>query len=130
MLKEFKEFAMKGSVVDLAVGVIIGAAFGRIVTSLVDNIINPILGLVVGRVDLSGIAVPLHGAVLKVGVFLNDVINFILVAFVIFIMVRQINKMRKQASAGPAAKHCPFCMSEVHIAARKCPHCTADLAAA
>ncbi len=127
MLKEFKEFALKGSVVDLAVGVIIGAAFGKIVTSLVDNIINPILGLIVGRVSFANLFITVSTAKIGIGLFLNDIINFVLIAFVIFIMVKQINRMRRKEEAKAPGKSCPFCFSEVNPAATRCPQCTSEL---
>lgn len=142
MWKEFREFAMKGNVIDLAIGIIIGAAFGKIVTSFVNDIIMPPIGLLLGKVDFANLYVNLSGQefaslaeaveagapVIKYGVFINSIIDFLIVAFVIFLVVKQINKMKKQeAPAEPDKKDCPFCKSSVAIAATRCPHCTSDL---
>jgi large conductance mechanosensitive channel len=147
MLKAFKEFAMRGNVVDLAVGFIMGAAFGKIVTSLVSDLLMPPIGLLLGRVDFSNLFINLSrqsyatvaeaksaGApTLNYGVFLNTVIDFIIVAFAIFLLVRLINRMTRQAEAAPAApttKECPFCLLAIPIKATRCPHCTSALQAA
>ncbi|HRW11818.1 MAG TPA: large conductance mechanosensitive channel protein MscL [Syntrophomonas sp.] len=142
MWKEFREFAMKGNVIDLAIGIIIGAAFGKIVTSFVNDIIMPPIGLLLGKVDFANLYVNLSGQefaslaeaveagapVIKYGVFINSIIDFLIVAFVIFLVVKQINKMKKQeAPAEPDKKDCPFCKSSVAIAATRCPYCTSDL---
>lgn len=141
MFKEFKEFALKGSVVDLAVGVIIGGAFGKIITSLVDDIFNPILGLITGRVNFSNIFITLNGGhyatvaaaeaagvpTLALGSFINDIISFLLIAIVVFIMVKQMNRLRKKDAPAPTTKRCPFCFSDIDLRAVKCPQCTADL---
>lgn len=143
MFKEFKEFAMRGNVVDMAVGIIIGAAFGRIITSLVSDIIMPPIGVVLGRVDFSNLFLSLTGqqyanlaaakaagaATINYGVFINTVIDFLIVAFVIFLMVRQINRWSKPApAAAPTAKECPYCASSIPIKATRCPNCTSQLA--
>ena len=141
ILKEFKEFAARGSVIDLAVGVIIGAAFGKIVTSLVNDIIMPPIGLVLGHVDFSNLFVSLSdkhydslaaakqaGApTLNYGLFINNVIDFAIVAFVIFILVHQLNRFVKRPTAN---KDCPCCCSSIPVKAVKCPHCTADIKSA
>ncbi|MGB9594578.1 MAG: large conductance mechanosensitive channel protein MscL [Anaerolineae bacterium] len=142
MLKEFKEFAMRGNVVDMAVGIIIGAAFGKIITSLVNDIIMPPIGLLLGGVDFSNLYLNLSGgsypslaeakaagaATVNYGVFLNTVIDFIIVAFAIFLVVRAINRMRRQpAPAEPTTKECPFCLSKVPMKATRCPFCTSEL---
>lgn len=139
MFKEFKEFALKGNVLDLAVGVIIGAAFGKIVTSLVDDMLMPPLGVLVGRVDFTDLFVTLSGgefdtlaqakaagaATLNYGLFLNNIVQFILLAFVIFLLVRSANRMRRAPEAAtPAMRDCPFCLSAIPAAAKKCAHCT------
>jgi len=145
MLKEFKEFAMKGNVLDMAIGVIIGAAFGKIVTSFVNDVLMPPLGLLLGRMDFSNLFINLSGtsyasladakkagaATLNYGLFLNTVIDFAIVAFVIFLLVKQVNRMRAPAPAPPAppTKDCPLCTSAIPVAAKRCPHCTADLVA-
>ena len=144
MLKEFKEFAMRGSVVDLAVGVVIGAAFGKIVTSLVDDIIMPPIGRLVGKMDFSNLFVTLSeahydtladakkagAATLNYGLFLNNVVNFLIVAFAIFIVVQQVNRWTKKPApaAAPTTKPCPQCTTEIPLAAKRCPHCTSQLA--
>ena len=144
MLKEFKEFAMRGNVIDLAVGVIIGASFGTIVKSLVDDVIMPPIGLLIGGLDFSNLFVSLSGqdypslaaakaagaATLNYGVFLNNVLNFLIVAFAVFLLVQGYNRLREkeEATPGPAEKDCPFCHMHIPLAARRCPYCTAELA--
>ncbi len=148
MLKEFKEFAIRGNVIDMAVGIIIGAAFGAIVNSLVVDVIMPPIGLALGKVDFSNLFVVLKegatagpysslaaakqaGAVtLNLGVFINTLINFIIIAFAIFIVIRQINKLKRQAeapAAPPATKNCPYCFSSIPVQASRCPFCTSSL---
>ena len=139
MFKEFKEFALKGNVLDLAIGVVIGAAFGKVVTSLVDNLLSPVLGLLLGHVDLSDYFVTLgpgHFATiaaakaagvptLNYGLFLNDIIGFVLVAFAIFVVVKRINAMRRQPEAAtPTMRDCPECLSAIPMAAKKCKFCS------
>lgn len=144
MLKEFKAFAMRGNVVDMAVGVIIGAAFGKIVSSLVEDVMMPPLGQLLGKVDFSGLFLSLdgksyesltaakavHAATLNYGLFLNTIINFLIVAFAVFIMVQQVNRWTKkpEAPAAPTTKDCPQCAMTIPIAAKRCGHCTAQLA--
>lgn len=128
---EFKEFAMRGNVIDLAVGVIIGAAFQKIVTSLVDDIISPLIGLF-AKTDLSALAVNIMGVNLRYGSFLTAVINFLIMAFVIFVIIKFLNKLadiggRKKEKAAPTTKKCPYCQSEIDIKAVRCPHCTSKL---
>ena len=128
MLRDFKEFAIKGSAIDLAIGVVIGAAFSKIVDSLVNNIIMPPLGLVLGNVDFSNLKWTLpSGAVLGYGAFINAVVNFLIIAFAIFLMVRQINRFRRNPTEVPSQKQCPYCVSSISIGATRCPHCTASL---
>jgi large conductance mechanosensitive channel len=144
MLKDFKEFVMRGNVLDLAVAVIIGAAFGAIVTSMVNDIVMPPIGLVVGHVDFKDLFISLNGQsyptlaaaktasapVIAYGQFLNTVINFLIVALVIFVTVRQAGKLQKQPAAAPAAsttKDCQFCCMPIPIAATRCPNCTSQL---
>ena len=145
MFKEFKEFAMKGNVLDMAIGVIIGAAVGKIVTSFVNDVLMPPLGLLLGRMDFSNLFLNMSGtayasladakkagaATLNYGLFLNTVIDFAIVAFVIFLMVRQVNRMRAPAPAPtpPKTKDCPLCTWAIPVAAKRCPQCTADLLA-
>jgi large conductance mechanosensitive channel len=144
VLKEFKEFAMRGSVVDLAVGVIIGAAFGKIVSSFVDDVMMPPIGQLLGHVDFSGLFLSLdgksydtlaaakaaHAATLNYGVFLNTIVNFLIVAFCVFIVVQQVNRWAKKptAAAAPTTKDCPHCAMTIPIGAKRCGHCTAQLA--
>ena len=139
MLKEFKEFAMRGNVVDMAVGIIIGAAFGKIITSLVSDILMPPIGLLLGKMDFSNLFLNLStkpyislseakaagAATISYGIFLNHVIDFIIVAFAIFMLVRQINRMKRQPE--PATKECPYCISKIPAKAIRCPLCTSDL---
>jgi large conductance mechanosensitive channel len=147
MLKEFKAFAMRGNVMDMAVGIIIGAAFGTIVTSAVNDIIMPPIGLVLGNVDFSNLFVVLKdgtaaagpyasvaaakaaGAVTwNYGLFINTIINFVIVAFSVFLLIRGMNRMKKAEAPAPASvKECPFCTSSVPVKATRCPHCTSDL---
>jgi large conductance mechanosensitive channel len=146
MFREFREFAMRGNVVDLAVGIIIGAAFGKIITSLVNDIIMPPIGLLLGRVDFSNLFINLSGQPLaslaeakaagaptiNYGVFLNAVMDFAIVAFAIFLLVRFINRLNRQPEAVPAAptsRECPFCMSSIPLRATRCPQCTSNLQA-
>jgi large conductance mechanosensitive channel len=144
MLKEFKAFAMKGNVLDMAIGIIIGAAFGRIVTSLVNDIIMPPIGLLLGRVDFSSLFLNLSGksyptiaaakaagaATINYGAFINTLIDFVIVAFAIFLLVRQVNRwMTKPApAAAPTTKECPFCATAIPIKAKRCPNCTSEMA--
>ena len=141
MLREFREFAMRGNVVDLAIGVIIGAAFGKIVTSLVSDIIMPPLGLVLGKVDFANLFITLgagHYATiaeaktagaptLNYGLFINAIIDFIIVAFAIFLLVRQINRLNRAPPTTPTARPCPYCVSLIPVQATRCPHCTSAL---
>jgi large conductance mechanosensitive channel len=129
MLKEFKEFAVKGNAIDMAVGLVIGAAFGKIVTSLVNDIIMPPIGLLLGKTDFSGLAIHLNGTAIKYGMFINAVLDFVIVAFAIFLVVKQINRLKKTPPpAEPTAKDCPKCCSSIPIKATRCPCCTSDLA--
>jgi large conductance mechanosensitive channel len=134
MLKEFKEFALKGNMVDLAIGVIIGGAFSGLVNSLVDNIIMPLISLVIGGIDISdwSITIPRWigdgpNAEINYGFFLSELINFVIMAFVIFMMVKLMNKLRKPVEEEVTTKECPYCKSEIPLEATKCPHCTSDV---
>jgi large conductance mechanosensitive channel len=150
MLKEFKEFAMRGNVVDMAVGIIIGAAFGTIVKSLVSDIIMPPIGLLLGNVDFTNFFAVLRegtaagpyasladaqkaGAVtINYGVFANTVISFVIVAFAVFLLIRSINRLKRQEEAPPeepTTKDCPYCLSPIPIKATRCPNCTSELGA-
>jgi large conductance mechanosensitive channel len=144
MWKEFRDFAMRGNVIDLAIGIIIGAAFGKIVTSLVNDVLMPPLGLVLGKVDFSNLFINISGknfdsladakaagaATINYGVFINNIIDFAIVAFAVFLLVKQVNRfMPKPAEPAPAdAKECTYCKSSVPKAATRCPHCTSQLA--
>lgn len=130
-LKEFKEFALRGSVMDLAIGVIIGAAFQAIVNSLVNDVMSPLIGLI-AKTDLSDLKLEVFGVAIKYGAFLTAVINFIIMAFVIFLLVKGINAIsnlghKKKEEEEPTVKTCPFCMTEIDIKATRCPHCTSHL---
>lgn len=135
MLKEFKDFAVKGNVVDMAVGVVIGGAFGKIITSLVNDIIMPLVGMLTGGIDFSNMQWVLKPATaeaeavaVKYGVLLNTVLQFIIVAFSIFMVIRQLNRLKKPAPAAPVTtKTCPYCKSDVALEATRCPHCTSQL---
>jgi large conductance mechanosensitive channel len=147
MLKEFKEFAMKGNVLDMAIGIIIGAAFGKIISSLVNDVLMPPIGLVIGKMDFSDLFVNLSekpyaslveakaaGApTLNYGLFINTIVDFVIVAFVIFLLVKQVNRLRARQEAPPAVpttKDCPFCATAIPIKAARCPNCTSELKAA
>ncbi len=128
MLKEFKAFAMRGNVLDLAVAVIVGGAFGKIVGSLVNDIIMPLVGLAMGGVNFSGQAFTIGAAVIKWGAFIQTVIDFIIIAFVIFMIVKAANATKKAPPpADPTTKECPHCFSVISIKATRCPHCTSEL---
>src|SRR5262245_49089639 len=144
MLKEFREFISRGNVVDLAVGVIIGAAFGKIVTTLVEGIIMPPIGLLLGRIDFSSLFLVLDDAkgipksladaktngipAIAYGQFLNDVINFLIVGLAVFLLVKQVNRIKAEKPAeAPTTKECPFCASAIPIKATRCPNCTSQL---
>ena len=129
---EFKKFILRGNVIDLAVGVIIGGAFQAIVNSLVEDVIMPVVGIVLGKVDFSALAFTIGDATVSYGKFITAIINFIIMAFVIFLLVKGINKVSEKLSkpeeeVAPTTKVCPFCKSEISIDATKCPHCTSDL---
>jgi large conductance mechanosensitive channel len=142
MLKEFKDFAMKGNVLDMAIGVIIGGAFGKIVSSLVSDVLMPPIGMLMGKVDFSSLFINLSGtsqpslAAAKVagaptinyGVFLQATFDFIIIAFVVFLLVKQVNRLKKpEPTAAPTTKDCPHCLSAIPIKATKCAHCTSTV---
>ncbi len=144
MFKEFKEFAMRGNVVDLAIGIIIGGAFGKIVSSFVSDLLMPPIGLLIGKVDFANLFIVLSGkdyatlqeakaagaATINYGIFLNTILDFILVAFAVFLLVKQINRMKREAPAAPpppSTKECPFCFSNISLKAVRCPQCTSEL---
>lgn len=128
MLKEFREFVMRGNVLDLAVGVIIGAAFGKIVSSLVNDLLTPVIGLLFGKIDFSEQAVTIGETAIRWGAFLQSIIDFVLVAFFIFLIVKAANKMKKSPPpADPTTRECPHCFSAISIKAIRCPHCTSEI---
>jgi large conductance mechanosensitive channel len=137
MLQEFKEFAVKGNVIDMAVGIIIGGAFGKIVTSFVNDVVMPPIGMLLGQVDFSSLAFVLkdktadaEAVAVKYGVFLNNVLDFLIVAFVIFLVIKQINRLKRkpaEAPAVPTTKECPKCCSTIAIKATRCPNCTSEI---
>jgi large conductance mechanosensitive channel len=127
MLKEFRDFAMKGNVMDLAIGVIIGGAFGLIIASLVGDILMPLIGLLLGGLDFSGLAITVDDAAINYGLFIQAVVNFAIIAAVIFMLVKAMNSMKKPAPAAPTTKDCPYCLSAIPLKATRCPNCTSDL---
>jgi large conductance mechanosensitive channel len=149
MIKQFKEFAMRGSVVDMAVGIVIGAAFGTIIASFVADVLMPPIGLLLGRVDFANLFLVLKqgtmagpyeslaaakqaGAVtLNIGVFINTIVSFLIIAFAVFLVIRWINRLKaKEAPAAPTTKGCPFCYVAIPLQASRCPHCTSQLTGA
>ena len=143
MFKEFKEFIARGNVVDLAVAVVIGTAFGRIITSLVEGVIMPPIGLLLGKVDFSNLFIDLSGQrpesladaqlkglpVIAYGRFLNDVVTFVIIAFVVFLIIKAVNRLRAQPPPPPNTKDCPFCLTAIPLAASRCASCCADMPA-
>jgi len=129
MLKEYREFAMRGNVVDLAIGVIIGGAFGRIVTSLVDDVLMPVIGLFTGGIDFSERVIAIGGAELRWGAFVQNIIDFLIIAFVIFLIVRAINRLKREQPTTPTTKECPYCFTTIPLKAARCPNCTSELQA-
>ena len=128
MLKEFRDFAMRGNVLDLAVAVIIGGAFGKIVTSLVDDIIMPLVGLLIGGIDFKSLAFTVGSATVTYGSFIQNVVDFVIVAFVIFMIIRTMNRFKKPApAAAPTTKECPRCFTAIPLKATRCPNCTSEL---
>ena len=144
MLREFKEFIARGNVLDLAVAVVIGAAFGKIITSLVEGVIMPPIGLALGKVDFSNLFIDISGQnpaslavakerglpVIAYGMFLNDVIGFLIIAFVIFLLVKAINRLRASPPPPPNTRDCPYCLTAIPLAAKRCAACCADVPAA
>jgi large conductance mechanosensitive channel len=140
LIKEFKEFAMRGNVVDMAVGVVIGGAFGKIVSSLVNDVIMPPIGMLLGNVDFTKLAITLseksaesEAVTVKYGVFINTVLDFLIVAFCIFMVIKAMNRLKRKEDEAPAeatTKECPRCCSTIAIQATRCPNCTSELEAA
>jgi len=146
MIKEFKEFVVKGNVLDMAVGIIIGASFGKVVTSFVTDVLMPPIGLLLGKVDFSNLFINLSGksfesladakkagaATLNYGLFFNTMIDFLIVGFAIFLLVKQVNRLKREAPApapAPATRECPFCLTGIPVKATRCPHCTSTVTA-
>lgn len=147
MLKEFKEFAVKGNVVDMAVGIIIGGAFGTIVQSMVADVMMPPIGLLLGGVDFSNLFLVLKGGqegvqytsvaqaqatgavTINYGIFMNKVISFLIVAFAVFLLIKGINRLRRNQPASPTTRECPYCLSSIALKATRCPHCTSEITA-
>ncbi|MBW7919876.1 MAG: large conductance mechanosensitive channel protein MscL [Anaerolineales bacterium] len=128
MLKEFKDFIMRGNVLDLAVAVIIGGAFGKIVASLVNDVIMPFIGILMGGISFTSLEAKVGTAVIQYGVFIQSIVDFLLVAFVVFLIVKAANSLRKPAPAAePTTKECPRCFSTIHLKATRCPNCTSEL---
>jgi large conductance mechanosensitive channel len=144
MIREFKEFAMRGSMLDLAIGIVLGASFGRIITSVVNDILMPPIGLMLGGLDFANLFIALKGGpypsvaaakaagapTINYGIFLNTVVDFVLVAAVLFLVIRQVNRLQRRPDVTPTTKPCPFCLSTVPLKAVRCPYCTSDLKAA
>lgn len=141
MFKEFKQFALKGSMIDLSIGVVIGASFGAVIASLVNDLIMPPIGLMLGNVDFQNMFITLWGqhfrtlaeakaggaVTINYGVFINTFISFFIVAFSIFLLIKQMNRLRKKTDLPPDTKECPYCKMKINIDAVRCPHCTSDL---
>ncbi|MFZ5758148.1 MAG: large-conductance mechanosensitive channel protein MscL [Thermodesulfobacteriota bacterium] len=135
MIAEFKEFAMRGNVIDMAVGVVIGGAFGKIVSSLVNDVVMPPIGLLLGNVDFSNLAVTLRdktaeaeAVTIKYGIFINTVLDFLIIAAAIFLVIKQINRFKKKEETAPVTtRQCPRCFSTIPLQATRCPHCTSEL---
>jgi large conductance mechanosensitive channel len=131
MFKEFREFAMRGSVMDMAVGIIIGGAFGTIVSSLVADVLMPPIGMLLGKVDFANLSIRLSDTVaIGYGKFINSIISFLIVAFCLFLIIRSMNRLKKKEAPAPAApttKDCPFCATAVPLKAVRCPHCTSEI---
>jgi len=146
IIQEFKDFATRGNVIDMAIGIIIGAAFGKIVTSFVNDILMPPIGLLLGKMDFSSMFINMSGknysslaeakaagaATMNYGLFINTLIDFIIIAFVIFLLIKQINRLTqkpKPASNAPTTKECPYCLSTIQLGAKRCPNCTSVIEA-
>ena len=128
MLKEFRDFALRGNVMDLAVAVIIGGAFGKIIASLVNDVLMPLIGLVLGGLSFANLLFTVKDAVVSYGLFIQAIVDFTIVAFVIFLILRTMNRMKKATPAGaPTTKECPYCATTISIQAKRCPHCTSQL---
>lgn len=127
MLKEFREFAIRGNVMDLAIAVIIGGAFGKIITSLVGDVLMPLIGLILGGVNFSEQAFTVGEAVVKWGAFVQSIIDFVIIAFVIFLLVRAMNRLKREEPVTPTTKECPHCFTTIPLKATRCPNCTSEI---
>ena len=127
MIKEFREFAIRGNVMDLAVAVIIGGAFGKIITSLVSDILMPLIGLLMGGVNFADLSITVGNAAVKWGAFVQSIIDFIIIAFVIFLLVRAMNRLKREEPTTPTTKECPYCFTTIPLKASRCPNCTSEL---
>lgn len=134
MWKEFKTFAMRGNVIDMAVGIIIGTAFGKVISSLVNDVIMPPIGMLLGKVDFSNLSITLHqqadnsaAVAIKYGVFINTIIDFLIVAFAMFVVIKQVNRFTQSQAKPATTKICPYCDSNISIKASRCPDCTSQL---
>lgn len=134
MWKDFKEFAMRGNVIDMAVGIIIGSAFGKVVSSLVNDVIMPPIGMLLGKVDFSNLSITLHqqtanasAVAIKYGVFINTILDFLIVAFAMFMVIKQVNRFTHSQAKKESTKNCPYCDSSISIKASRCPDCTSQL---
>lgn len=127
MIKEFKEFIAQGNVIDLAIGVVMGGAFGKIVTSLVEDILMPIIGLLLGGLNFANLSIKVGDAQVMYGNFIQVIVNFLIIAFCIFLIVKAINKFKRPAEVAPSTKICPHCKTEINIDATRCPNCTSEL---
>ena len=127
VLKEFREFAIRGNVMDLAIAVIIGGAFGKIITSLVNDVLMPLIGLVLGGINFSELAITVGNAVVRWGAFVQSIIDFIIIAFVIFLLVRAMNRLKREEPVTPTTKECPHCFTTIPLKAARCPNCTSQL---
>ena len=128
LLTEFRDFAVRGNAVDMAVGIIVGGAFGKVVSSLVSDVVMPPIGLLLGQVDFSKLAIPLgEKASLRYGVFINSILDFLIVALCVFLVIKQINRLRQPPPAEPTTKTCPQCLSTIPLKAVRCAHCTSPL---
>ncbi|MDR3478636.1 MAG: large-conductance mechanosensitive channel protein MscL [Gammaproteobacteria bacterium] len=134
MLKEFKEFAMRGNLIDMAVGIIIGTAFGKVITSLVNDVLMPPIGMLLGKVDFSDLGITLHqrtatsaAVIVKYGMFINTIIDFLIIAFAMFMVIKQMNRFLKKEKTEDSLKECPYCCSKIAVKATRCPDCTSQL---
>ena len=127
MLREFREFAIRGNVMDLAIAVIIGGAFGKIITSLVNDVLMPLIGLAMGGVNFSELSITVGAAVIKWGAFVQSIIDFLIIAFVIFMLVRAMNRLKREEPVTPTTKECPHCFTTIPLKAARCPNCTSQL---